>query len=61
MHFFDQIKTGGFADPSTLQGAFPFAVNSGVMLSLDQRHQCLYRRDEFSKARFSFVSPQKFS
>jgi len=26
MHFFDQIKTGGFADPSTLQGAFLFAV-----------------------------------
>jgi hypothetical protein len=32
MHFFDQIKTGGFAGPSTLQGAFLFAVNSGVML-----------------------------
>ena len=31
MHFFDQIKTGGFADPSTLQGAFLFAVNSRVM------------------------------
>ena len=26
MHFFDQIKTGGLADPSTLQGAFLFAV-----------------------------------
>jgi small-conductance mechanosensitive channel len=26
MHFFDQIKTGGMADPSTLQGAFLFAV-----------------------------------
>ena len=26
MQFFDQIKTGGFADPSTLQGAFLFAV-----------------------------------
>ena len=26
MHFFDEIKTGGFADPSTLQGAFLFAV-----------------------------------
>ena len=26
MHLFDQIKTGGFADPSTLQGAFLFAV-----------------------------------
>ena len=26
MHIFDQIKTGGLADPSTLQGAFLFAV-----------------------------------
>jgi len=26
MHFFDQIKTGGFADPATLQGAFLFAL-----------------------------------
>jgi len=26
MHFFDQIKTGGLADPATLQGAFLFAV-----------------------------------
>ena len=26
MHFFDQIKTGGLTDPSTLQGAFLFAV-----------------------------------
>lgn len=26
MHFFDQIKTGGLADPSTLHGAFLFAV-----------------------------------
>ena len=26
MHFFDQIKTGGLADPSTLQGAFTLAV-----------------------------------
>jgi len=26
MHFFDQIKTGGLADPSTLQGSFLFAV-----------------------------------
>ena len=26
MHFFDQIKTGGLADPSTLQGAFLFAL-----------------------------------
>jgi len=26
MHFFDQIKTGGLADPSTLQGAFLFAI-----------------------------------
>jgi len=26
MQFFDQIKTGGLADPSTLQGAFLFAV-----------------------------------
>ena len=26
MHFFDQIKTGGLADPSTLQGAFVLAV-----------------------------------
>jgi small-conductance mechanosensitive channel len=26
MHLFDQIKTGGLADPSTLQGAFLFAV-----------------------------------
>jgi small-conductance mechanosensitive channel len=26
MHFFDEIKTGGLADPSTLQGAFLFAV-----------------------------------
>jgi len=26
MHFFDEIKTGGLADPSTLQGAILFAV-----------------------------------
>jgi small-conductance mechanosensitive channel len=26
MHFFDQIKTGGLADPSTLQGAITLAV-----------------------------------
>jgi small-conductance mechanosensitive channel len=26
MHFFDQIKTGGLADPATLQGAFLLAV-----------------------------------
>ena len=26
MHFFDEIKTGGFANPSTLQGAVLFAV-----------------------------------
>ncbi len=26
MHLFDEIKTGGLADPSTLQGAFLFAV-----------------------------------
>jgi small-conductance mechanosensitive channel len=26
MHFFDQIKTGGFSDPSTLQGAVLFAA-----------------------------------
>ena len=26
MHFFDQIKTGGLADPSTLQGAILFAA-----------------------------------
>ena len=26
MHIFDEIKTGGLADPSTLQGAFLFAV-----------------------------------
>jgi len=26
MHYFDQIKTGGLADPATLQGAFLFAV-----------------------------------
>jgi small-conductance mechanosensitive channel len=26
VHFFDQIKTGGLADPSTLQGAICFAI-----------------------------------
>ena len=26
MHYFDQIETGGFADPSTLQGAFLLAI-----------------------------------
>jgi small-conductance mechanosensitive channel len=64
MHFFDQIKTGGLADPSTLQGAIAFALVFGFfawfigsLLKLSvQRVLAHDKHDHFDRMAVKFIA-----